>query len=362
MRPLMISKSPERRLRTSIGWAGAILLAAVIPWPATADSVPTTINYQGRLTDNSPNQNPIDGNVQMSFAIWDSATGGTRLWLEPASGTIAVPVSGGIFDAILGGAGVPIPPSVFSSGTNRYLEITVDGETLAPRQRIGSVGYAHQAEKAADAASLGGTPATSWQMRVSASCPPGSAIGAVSADGSVTCVAGPEGPPGPPGPEGPQGPQGIQGEQGLPGTTGQRATTVFGTAQLSVTSATTSFVVIPGLTQTVSVPSASDVYIATDGGIATSSVTSGGFSVVDISVFIDGSQVSNGGFRRVPAANSTGLGQMIANWGLSLATTLAAGPHTIEVRTRYNTGSTAFVSGNSSSSLVSELTVLIHKQ
>jgi hypothetical protein len=210
----------ERR-RNLIGLASrtvrriaAPLLALVLSQTTGGASVPTTVNYQGRLTDNSPQQNPVNGTVDMTFSIYDTPSGGTQLWLEPAAGTVAVPVTNGIFNVILGSHGVPLPPSLFAGGTSRYLAITVNGETLTPRQQISSVAYAHQAETAADAAGLGGAPPASWQMRVATPCPAGFAINTVNADGSVSCIQGPAGPPGPPGAPGEPGPPGPAGPPG----------------------------------------------------------------------------------------------------------------------------------------------------
>jgi hypothetical protein len=114
------------------------------------------MTYQGRLTDNSPQQVPVDGTVEMAFSIWDADTGGSLLWSEPSSGTVTVYPVKGVFNVLLGSYGVPLPPSVFAGGVVRYLEITVGGETLAPRQRIGTVGFAAQAERSADTDKLGG--------------------------------------------------------------------------------------------------------------------------------------------------------------------------------------------------------------
>ena len=74
------------------------------------------------------------------------------------------------------------------------------------------------------------------------------------------------GTPGPQGPAGPQGPQGNEGPQGPAGTTGQFATTVFSTGQLVLTQTTTSYTLIPGLTQTITVPANAKVYVSTNGG------------------------------------------------------------------------------------------------
>jgi hypothetical protein len=108
-------------------YAAAVLSLSFLGLPgALAQSVPGTINFQGRLTDNSPQQNPIDAVVPMKFSIWDSVSGGNNLWEEPASGAIGVPVTKGIFSVHLGSA-VAIPASVFSGATSaRYLQIVID--------------------------------------------------------------------------------------------------------------------------------------------------------------------------------------------------------------------------------------------
>ena len=59
----------------------------------------------------------------------------------------------GLFNALLG----PIDASVFD-GSDRWMEIEVEGEILGARQRIVSVAYAIRATSAADADTLGGKP------------------------------------------------------------------------------------------------------------------------------------------------------------------------------------------------------------
>lgn len=122
--------------------AMAAMFAAVLVGSQTP---PLAINYQGRLTDNTPSQTPIDGTVPMKFAIWDAVSGGTQLWHEPASGSINVTVTKGIFNVQLGSV-VSITPSVFTGATSvRYLEITINPDTtpevLTPRQIITSTPY-----------------------------------------------------------------------------------------------------------------------------------------------------------------------------------------------------------------------------
>ena len=114
--------------------------------PAAAPSVPTVISYQGRLTDPGTGQPMADGSYNMRFRIYDAATGGALLWQEPAAADPAasVPVTGGVFTVLLGSS-VALDASVFAGGS-AYLEVEVNGETLAPRQQIGAVAYALVAE------------------------------------------------------------------------------------------------------------------------------------------------------------------------------------------------------------------------
>lgn len=124
----------------------ALLIATQSLWarPAAAPNAPgpsaTTVNYQGRLADSSGA--PIDGTRGMTFALWDALTGGNLIW-GPESHT-AVPVSDGLFSVGLGSqTSGGIPTSAWNG--DRYLEITVGGETLAPRELLRSVPVAGMA-------------------------------------------------------------------------------------------------------------------------------------------------------------------------------------------------------------------------
>ena len=60
-------------------WLLALVLVCGVGGAASA-AVPNLINYQGRLTDHAGN--PVNGTVQIQFAIYGVATGGTALWSE----------------------------------------------------------------------------------------------------------------------------------------------------------------------------------------------------------------------------------------------------------------------------------------
>jgi hypothetical protein len=145
--------------------------------------------------------------------------------------------------------------------------------------------------------------------------------------------------------------------------TGQNATTVFGTGSAIIT-AVTGFTDLPGLSQSVTVPSNAVVQVSADGGIETASAAANGSSVVDVALAIDGALPANGAYKRIVAANTTGIVTMIASFDMSQAIPLAPGPHTIKLVAAGagGTGSSAQVSGDTTSVLQGELTVTILKK
>jgi len=100
--------------------------------------VPQLLNYQGYLTDTTGI--PIDDSLDMTFKIFDAVSSGNELWSETQT---SVPIERGVFSIILGEI-TPIPDSVFDDFSNTWFELTLEGpQTLAPRTRITSVGYAY---------------------------------------------------------------------------------------------------------------------------------------------------------------------------------------------------------------------------
>jgi len=104
------------------------------------------LSFQPRLTNSS--LNPITSSTPMEFRLFDSGPsiiGGTELW---NSGACSVtPDQDGIVNVSLGNdCGSEIPSSVFSENDEVWLEVTVDGETLNPRQLLNAVAYSLNAE------------------------------------------------------------------------------------------------------------------------------------------------------------------------------------------------------------------------
>ena len=122
---------------------------------ATAD-VPQMINYQGYLT--KPNGQPVtDDSANITFTIYDSATGGTVLW---SSGVQTVPLIVGRFSYQLGSA-VLLPDTLFTD-TVRWLGIKVGTDLeITPRTRLTTVPYAYHALHS-DTADFALSPGNGW--------------------------------------------------------------------------------------------------------------------------------------------------------------------------------------------------------
>ena len=121
-------------------WAEPLLGTANVPGPSA-----NTVNYQGRLADDAGT--PLDGSYGMSFALYDAPTNGNLVWGPEAHD--AVPVTDGLFSVGLGSV-TPIPTSTWNGDV--YLEVTVGGETLEPRELIRSVPIAGMALTVQDGA------------------------------------------------------------------------------------------------------------------------------------------------------------------------------------------------------------------
>lgn len=101
---------------------------------ACAPRLIPTFSHQGRLLDE--NGNPVaDGNYDVEYRIFQTDTGGTPAYTESQS----VAVEDGLFTTSIGMTGY-ITPTIFAQPT--WLEISIDGETLAPRQQMQGAPYA----------------------------------------------------------------------------------------------------------------------------------------------------------------------------------------------------------------------------
>ncbi len=127
--------------------------------------IPNEINYQGWIGD-AIDTNEINDTLDMNFRLYDTETGGTLLWNETQS---AVNVNKGIFNVLLGSVS-SISSNIFT-GAPLWLETQVENDTLTPRKKLVSVGYAIKSEEAehsvySDTASyvVGGAGDNDWTI------------------------------------------------------------------------------------------------------------------------------------------------------------------------------------------------------
>ena len=119
-----------------------IVIIILISFTVLYAQVPELINYQGFLKDNSGQ--PLEGQVNLHFRIFNTQTGGDPLWDEAQSN---VEVRNGIFNVLLGDIN-SFDQTVFHGSGERFLEIEVNTTILPGRFKITSVAYAIRAQGA----------------------------------------------------------------------------------------------------------------------------------------------------------------------------------------------------------------------
>lgn len=120
----LFAKSPTQENVEHRAVAGTDMEAAVVNG---------RISYQGYLTDPATG-NPLTGNYNMTFRLWDAASGGVQVGANIVKNN--VPVADGLFNVTL-----DIPDETFD-GQGRWIQLQVGGELLTPRREILPVPYA----------------------------------------------------------------------------------------------------------------------------------------------------------------------------------------------------------------------------
>ena len=105
--------------------------------------------FQSYLVD--ANGTALSGNKSLKFRIWDADTSGNLKWGETqtvtvSSGNFSVILGEGTWDSAAGSARVSLKD--LFDGSERYIEITVDGTSLAPRLRMLPSPYTFRAKNA----------------------------------------------------------------------------------------------------------------------------------------------------------------------------------------------------------------------
>ncbi|MBI4957494.1 MAG: collagen-like protein [Myxococcales bacterium] len=217
-----MSKSTTQRV-----WSASVALATTGLALTAGAQVPESVTQQGRLYDSGGN--PINGPLDVVFAIYDSAGAATSIWSE----THTITFDDGYFSVTLGTT-TALDTTVLDGGV-RYLGIKVDNDPeMSPRAAVHSVPYAILAGDVTgdihpSSVVVNGTTVIDgtghWVGSptglVGPTGPAGSdgAAGAVGPAGATGAI-GPTGPAGVTGAVGPTGPAGATGAVGPAGATG----------------------------------------------------------------------------------------------------------------------------------------------
>lgn len=149
---------------------------------SSATVVPMLVRYDGSAPQSDGR--PMSGANPVTFLVYKEEQGGEALWTETQS---VVFDTSGKYQVYLGSTSSSgLPADLFGSGEARWLEVQVTGETIQPRTLLVSVPYALHA---ADAATLGGFPASAFLRAAAygvASLSSPEAITAASSSGVTT--------------------------------------------------------------------------------------------------------------------------------------------------------------------------------
>lgn len=112
--------------RLPLAWIQAVLasIAMAIATPAAADPQLPDFVYQGRLEQSGA---PANGAFDLTFALFDAPEGGNQVGVTITEADF--PVSDGLFNVSLSF------PGAFT-GTQLYLQVTVEGTPMLPRQAV----------------------------------------------------------------------------------------------------------------------------------------------------------------------------------------------------------------------------------
>jgi len=139
-----------------IAFAASWSSHALFAQPAPAPAPERLIRMSGSLPEAAGETRTL------RFAVYDTATGGSPLWQETQ--TVHVD-SAGNYTAFVGATSADgLPLDLLATGAPRWLAVEGPGDVVAPRTLLAAVPYAVAAATAVNAATLGGRPATDFQL------------------------------------------------------------------------------------------------------------------------------------------------------------------------------------------------------
>jgi hypothetical protein len=117
------------------GWRYIVIAGSLLTGEsAMAQSVPTLLNFQGRLADGT---NLVNGPVGLELSLFTAATGGTLLYTDSNQVTVV----DGLYSTTIGDATTFGDLRLALERTSVFVSVRVNGVDLTPRERLVSAAY-----------------------------------------------------------------------------------------------------------------------------------------------------------------------------------------------------------------------------
>ena len=121
-------------MNRTLPYFAAVLLLLFIPGRASGQA-PQLINFQAQIDEMTL------GTASVIFEIYDAPSNGTRLWGETYP---SLAITNGRIQVALGSEEA-FTPDVFEGTGDRYIQVTINGETLSPRTQLTSTPFSLRA-------------------------------------------------------------------------------------------------------------------------------------------------------------------------------------------------------------------------
>ncbi len=140
------NRKGEAKMKQNMNVVKMLLTAIVFASALGAFAAgPGTIVYSGKLLDSAGNI--VNGNLDMTLSVYNVLAGGSPLYVDRNTGAEQVTVTDGLYSVVIGddaggGGTYTTLKEALESSSTCFIEISIGGVALSPRERFQAVPYA----------------------------------------------------------------------------------------------------------------------------------------------------------------------------------------------------------------------------
>lgn len=140
------NRKGEAKMKQNMNVVKMLLTAIVFASALGAFAAgPGTIVYSGKLLDSAGNI--VNGNLDMTLSVYNVLAGGSPLYVDRNTGAGQVTVTDGLYSVVIGddaggGGTYTTLKEALESSSTCFIEISIGGVALSPRERFQAVPYA----------------------------------------------------------------------------------------------------------------------------------------------------------------------------------------------------------------------------